>query len=245
MTGAIIPAAGLGTRLRPLTDHTPKELLEVGGLPAIAAPLLEAEHAGLTRVVVVTSPKKPELGEWLERRDVATRVDVRVVLQPDPLGVLDAVARGRAELSTGPYVVLYPDYFHLPDRTGLTQLLQAHSELGGSVYGLLRVRAEHAARMGRTAQVDSETLGGGRHRLTAVRAAPTLQVGALHTTFAEVRGEGYDETLAERPEPGDGALLPALGDLASAGRLFGVELRGDVLDIGVRAGYDHAVARLG
>ena len=52
MIRAMILAAGLGTRLRPLTDHTPKPLLDVGGRPMIAYPLLLLRSAGIREVLI-------------------------------------------------------------------------------------------------------------------------------------------------------------------------------------------------
>ncbi len=52
MIRALILAAGFGTRLRPLTDTTPKPLLDVGGRPMIAYPLLLARSAGISEVLI-------------------------------------------------------------------------------------------------------------------------------------------------------------------------------------------------
>ncbi len=55
---AVVPAAGLGTRMRKLCGERPKELLPVGGLAAIEHSLVEALDAGLSRVAVVVRPDK-------------------------------------------------------------------------------------------------------------------------------------------------------------------------------------------
>ncbi|HXJ25813.1 MAG TPA: nucleotidyltransferase family protein, partial [Streptosporangiaceae bacterium] len=49
---AFLLAAGLGTRLRPMTDHTPKCMLEIGGRPLLDLWLAELDRAGVTEVLV-------------------------------------------------------------------------------------------------------------------------------------------------------------------------------------------------
>ena len=59
---AMILAAGLRERMRPLTDHTPKPLLAVGGQPLIVRQIERLKVAGLDRLVL----NPPHLGERLE-----------------------------------------------------------------------------------------------------------------------------------------------------------------------------------
>jgi len=59
---AMIFAAGVGERMRPLTDHTPKPLLRAGGMPLIEYHLKSLSASGLTDVVINVS----HLGEQIE-----------------------------------------------------------------------------------------------------------------------------------------------------------------------------------
>lgn len=63
---AVILAAGLGTRLRPLTNDCPKCLVEVDGKPMLQRMLEEAVRVGFTRVVIVTGYHADVLTAWLE-----------------------------------------------------------------------------------------------------------------------------------------------------------------------------------
>jgi len=65
MRHALIFAAGLGERMRPLTDHTPKPLLAVGGKPLIAWHLEKLAAAGVNYVVINTSHLAGQFPEML------------------------------------------------------------------------------------------------------------------------------------------------------------------------------------
>lgn len=241
--GVIIPAAGLGTRLRPLTDSTPKELLPIGGRPAIAAALEEARNAGVDRIVVVTAPHKPQLTSWLK----TNHPEVHIAEQPSPAGVIDAVERGRALLRGPPYAVLYPDYLHLPRHDGLRQVCAAHAQCEGTLFGLLRVTPSRAHILGRTVKALPAPGSGPLRRLTGIVSTKQLEIGALHTTFAEIRSSEYQEALdaeLDGSAPADSVLTKVLNRIAAAGHLYGFELDGEVLDLGVRSGYEDAVRRL-
>src|ERR1043166_6412390 len=58
---AVLPAAGLGTRLRPLTLAFPKELLPIGRLPVLAHIARELRLAGITEALFIISERKPQI----------------------------------------------------------------------------------------------------------------------------------------------------------------------------------------
>jgi choline kinase len=77
---AIILAAGLGSRLRPLTDTTPKCLLDVGGQTILARQLERIAAAGIRRAVVVTGYRAEDVETHLS----ANRPPIEVALAPNP-----------------------------------------------------------------------------------------------------------------------------------------------------------------
>ncbi|MCL2512032.1 MAG: nucleotidyltransferase family protein [Bacteroidales bacterium] len=63
---AIIFAAGLGSRLRPLTDHTPKALLKINGKPLLAHAIEKLQQAGVTEIIVNVHHLAEQVVFWLE-----------------------------------------------------------------------------------------------------------------------------------------------------------------------------------
>ena len=101
-------AAGLGTRLRPLTERWPKPVLPIDGRPVLAILLRELAAAGCARVWVVTGHLAEQV-ETLVGDGSAFGVAVRFVRQPEALGSADAVQRALGEGATPPLLVSAAD----------------------------------------------------------------------------------------------------------------------------------------
>jgi CTP:molybdopterin cytidylyltransferase MocA len=95
-------AAGLGTRLRPLTERWPKPVLPIDGKPVVVTLVHELAAAGCAEIVVVTG----HLAEQVEELLRPLPYDLRFVRQPPGLGSADAVLRAHAST---PYLVLAAD----------------------------------------------------------------------------------------------------------------------------------------
>lgn len=247
LAGVVVPAAGLGTRLMPLTESVPKEMLPLGQTPVSLGVLLEAAEAGVRDVVFVLAEGKAPLRQWLESQEGRWPFRLHTAVQPSPRGVRDAVERGRALLPPGPYAVLFPDYVHLPDQSGLRQLIRAWRARGerSMAIGVYQVLAHHVGIMGRTsrvrftaADVPGEALQRGAGEASAASVpgpAPgcsarvgllesgSASVGAWHTTFAEVRGAAYEDALgwvlAQQGEATQGRDASDVAHLAALRRL--------------------------
>lgn len=266
---AVVPAAGLGTRLLPATLVRSKELLPLGLHPAFFATLLEA--ADLEHLIVTMSPGKDDLARLLRPetwgpagdapaldglRALLGRLQVRLCEQPRPDGVLDAIDRGLA-LAPGEraWAILYPDLVHLPDQRGLRTLQAAHAACGRAVYGLYEA-GSNGGRHGPSARVrvagprpDGPLLPGEVCRIERVAPAGAPGEPGLRTTFGTIHTRELSEVLdrAARPAPGlplsDGMLIEALNALCAQGGLYGVMMPGEVVDLGHPAGYLDAARR--
>ncbi len=141
ITHAVIPVAGFGTRMLPLSKAVPKELLPLGNKPAIQYVVEEAIAAGLTNIVLVNHAQKTaienyfdinsELDTQLRGKGKAALADslnwlpagvtVTSVRQGKPLGLGHAVLQARAIVGDEPFAVLLPDVILNPYNTDYTQ----------------------------------------------------------------------------------------------------------------------------
>lgn len=106
---AVIPAAGKGTRMRPLTYLFPKEMLPVGRKPTVQYVLEEALEAGLSEILVITSPDKLAESERFHTALDQADVSLSFAVQHPPLGLGDAVLRAQAWVGDEPFAVLLAD----------------------------------------------------------------------------------------------------------------------------------------
>lgn len=122
---AFILAAGYGTRLRPLTDHTPKALVEVAGEPMLARVLRRLRAAGVTEAVVNVSHLGDQLVAYLAAHDFG--MPVRVSEEPgEPLETGGGLKKAAALLPQGEPVLMH-NVDVLTD-IDLVALAQAHAE---------------------------------------------------------------------------------------------------------------------
>ncbi len=148
----VVPAAGLGTRLRPLTAGVlPKEMLPVGRKLALERIVDELRAAGAFRIVFVLSPAK----EALIRQHFGNEngnVSFVYVLQPEMRGLGDAVLRaaGAVENAARFVVALGDAVFEEPETGGLTRRLLDATTRADAAVGLAvqRVPPERISRYG-------------------------------------------------------------------------------------------------
>ena len=123
MTKAMILAAGRGERMRPLTDHTPKPLLPVGGKPLIVWHIERLRAAGFTKLVI----NHAHLGHRLEEAlgDGAT-FGVRITWSPEAsaLETAGGIRHALPLLGDAPFVVVNGDVFCDADFTALRAAAQ-------------------------------------------------------------------------------------------------------------------------
>jgi UTP--glucose-1-phosphate uridylyltransferase len=164
---AVIPAAGLGTRILPATKAIPKELLTIIDKPMIQYVVEEAVAAGIRDVVIVTSPDKdalaahfapaPALESALAAkgrkellgavREATEMANVTFAVQEEPLGLGHAVWCAREAVGAEPFAVLLPDeLFGGPEL--LAALVERHERFGAPVIAVMEMAREEVSNYG-------------------------------------------------------------------------------------------------
>lgn len=107
LSHAMILAAGLGTRMRPLTETLPKPLIPVHGKPLIDWCLDWVQAGGISQVVINTSYRAQQLEAYLAAR---TAPDIRFSREePAPLETGGGISRALPLLGSGPFLALNSD----------------------------------------------------------------------------------------------------------------------------------------
>jgi len=126
---AVVLAAGEGTRMRPLTENTPKPMLPVADRPLVAHTADTAIAAGAEELIFVVGYEADAVREFF--RDSYNGVPVEFAVQEEQLGTADAVNAAREYLD-GPFAVLNGD--NLYDEASLAELFDAAPSI--AAYGV-------------------------------------------------------------------------------------------------------------
>ena len=159
---AIIPAAGLGTRMLPISSAVPKEMLPIVDLPAIYYLVEEAVKSGIKEILIITNRDKEAIENFfdlspeyiaalsqkgktreLERlREIANMADVYFLRQRETRGLGHAVGRARAFVGDEPFAVIYGDDVIFSKTPVTKQLADAYEKYGKAVVGVKPVPSE-------------------------------------------------------------------------------------------------------
>ncbi len=107
---AILPVAGNATRLRPITDHKPKALVEVAGKPVIEHILLNLAHSQIRKLVLVVGHLKEVLIDWIEA-NFGNQFNLKFVEQKEMLGLGHAIHAAKAYLKGEVLIMLGDEIF--------------------------------------------------------------------------------------------------------------------------------------
>ena len=120
---ALLLAAGLGTRLRPITEHTPKCLVPIGSEPLLGRWLRQLEAAGCEAVLINTHHLAEQVEVFLRER-CATAMGVQTVHEPELLGTAGTLLANRTFFEGATGLLIHADNAMAGDLRGL---LGAHA----------------------------------------------------------------------------------------------------------------------
>ena len=165
---AIIPLAGLGTRLLPLTSVFPKELLPINGKPGIEYILDECIDAGVNDIIFIISKKKEMIKKYfyndkLYRSLIKKKNDPRIikeymnilkykkkikfVYQNKPLGTGDAVLKTKNLITSNYFLMLLPDDLIMKKNCS-KDMIKLHKKYKASIMASMRVKKNNVNRWG-------------------------------------------------------------------------------------------------
>jgi UTP--glucose-1-phosphate uridylyltransferase len=259
---AIVPVAGLGTRLLPATRSAPKEMLPIVDKPVVQYVVEELSRAGIDRVLMVTGRRKRAIEDHFDADPElagspppAAGVQLFYTRQPTPAGLGDAVARGAgfADPSSPGVVVALGDAILEPRRDGgpgiVARLIDAHvAHRADATIAVTEVAPAQTGRYGIVVGSPlAPSLGAGVLAVTRMveKPAPGTVDSTLAVAARYVLGPAVFAALRDQA-PGTGGEIQLTDAIAAViergGRVLAVPLAGGERrhDIGTIEGYCRA-----
>lgn len=168
VTKAVIPAAGLGTRVLPATKAQPKEMLVIVDKPSLQYIVEELVESGITDIVIITGRNKNsiedhfdysyELEETLKEKEkdellekvkhLSEIANIFYVRQNHPLGLGHAILKAKPFIGDDPFVIALGDDIVYNEKTAASQLIETYEKYGASVLGVQEVLKEDVTKYG-------------------------------------------------------------------------------------------------
>lgn len=254
---AIIPAAGLGTRVLPASKSCPKEMLPIVDKPAIQYIVEEAVKAGITDILIITNRGKGiiedhfdhsvELENMLEKRgrtdtleelnNLANMANIYYLRQKETRGLGDAVLRAKQFVGGEPFAVLYGDDVIIGEIPAIGELIAAYETFGKSVVGIKEVSDELIVKY---SSLKAERIDNMNYNVTDMIEKPSLET--KFSNFSILGRCVLDNEIfgiLEKTPLGAGnelQLTDAMATIARTKGMIGVEFSGTRYDMGNKFG---------
>jgi len=255
---AVLPVAGLGTRVLPGAKTTPKNMLNIVDRPILSYIVDEARAAGIEHFVFIVGrgqgsiedyfDANPELETQLEakgktdilaevRRDLPKPGGMSFIRQMAPLGLGHAVWCAREVIGDEPFAVMLPDMLMAADTPALAQVVAAHDKVGGNIIAVEPCPDGEAHKYGIVA-LDGQQ--GRLNRMTGMveKPAPGTEPSNLFISGRYVLQPEIFELL-ERQGKGAGGeiqLTDAMAGLMQSQTFHALEYEGVTYDCGDKIG---------
>ena len=168
VTKAVIPAAGLGTRVLPATKAQPKEMLVIVDKPLLQYIVEELVEFGIKDIIIVTGRNKnsiedhfdhsSELEDTLKKNnkntllekveDISSMANICCVRQNHPKGLGHAILKAKSFVGNEPFVIALGDDIIYNDVPVAKQLIDNYSKYGSSIVGYQEVKEFDVSKYG-------------------------------------------------------------------------------------------------
>jgi UTP--glucose-1-phosphate uridylyltransferase len=256
----IIPAAGVGTRMRTVNPGVPKEMLPIGNKPAIQYAVEEGISAGIKNIIIIISHHKEIIRQYFEDKsfrkklypltdkeveDFNKKCSLTFLYQKEPLGESDAISYAKDIASKHSIAIIYPDNLYLPAPRALKILKQVYNQYKKDVIGLMKVTDENASGISYSGIVNVEHK---QDALFEIKAFLPKKSGYFVPRFKEeIRACGigisgpylfdYIDRLKDTITEGEFTDFPVRSLILKEKGTLGYLLPGTVFDIGNPEGY--------
>jgi len=256
---AVLPVAGLGTRVLPATKSVPKEMLPVFDRPAIQYAVNEALEAGIEHFVFVTGRNKGAIEDHFDRAyeleaslheknktNILRELEAErppagsmsFVRQQAPLGLGHAVWCARDVIGNEPFAILLPDVIVKAAPSCLAQMAAIHAEKGGNIIAVEAVPWEKVDQYGIVAP---ESQDGRTVRMSGMVEKPSRDKAPsnLSITGRYILQPEIFDLLAQQSKGAGGEiqLTDAMASLMKQQDFFALEYEGESFDCGSKQGY--------
>ena len=263
ITKAVIPAAGLGTRMLPIARTVCKETLPIVDRPAISYLVNEAIESGATDILIITNRGKGAIEDYFDyspeyeialrakgkdalvdelRRD-AERANIYFIRQKEPRGLGHAVLAARNFIGDEPFYVLYGDDVIMSETPVCAQLHDAYEKYGKAACGVKEVTAEQILKY---SSLDAKPIesSGNCYNVTDMieKPKPEEVITRLSILGRVLLTPDIFDILAET-KPGAGGeiqLTDAMRVLARSVGMTAVDFEGKRYDLGSKLGFLYA-----
>ncbi len=260
---AVLPVAGLGTRVLPATKAIPKEMLPVVDQPAIQYVVDEALAAGIEHIVFVTGRNKGSIEDYFDRayeleatlqrkkkEGVLEALEARLlpagaasfVRQQAPLGLGHAIWCARDIIGNEPFAILLPDVIVKAETSCLAQMVGAYSKVGGNIIAVDQVPEERVSSYG---VISPKSRDGRVIEMTGMVEKPSredapsnLKITGRYILQPEIFGLLEDQGAGAG---GEIQLTDAMARLMEQQNFYAYEYEGKDYDCGSKEGYFEAV----
>lgn len=255
---AIIPAAGLGTRVLPATKAMPKEMLPIVDKPAIQYIVEEAVQAGIEEILIITGRGKSIMEDHFDHAfelesalsanpakhamleeclSIANMADIYFIRQKETKGLGHAVLKARGFTKDEPFVVMYGDDVIMGEDPVAAQLMRAYEQTGKACVGIKEVTPEQIQKY---SSMKCGLIKDNLYNITDMIEKP--KPGQEFSMFSILgrcllTPEIYE--ILDRTAPGAGGeiqLTDAMAEVARKGGMTGVDFTGKRYDMGAKLG---------